>query len=222
MTRIAIIGAHGKVGQQLMRLLYDRGDDFVGIVRSAEHAEDVYRLGGHGSVIDIESATAEQLAGAITGCEAVVFTAGAGAGSGVERKQSVDYGGSVLAAAAAQHAGIRRFIQVSAWGVDHPVAADADATWAAYVAAKRDADAALARSTLDWTILRPGGLTAEDGTGRVMLADAVERGSIPREDVARLIIASILEPRSIGHTWEAVSGDTPIDQAVGALIAAKS
>jgi len=219
MSSVAIVGAHGKVAQQLMRALYDRSDEFVGIVRSTDHAEDIYRLGGEGVVLDIEAASPDMLARAIDGCDCVVFTAGAGAGSGVARKRTVDYGGSVKSADAAQQAGIRRFIQVSAWGVDGDVSSDADETWAAYVQAKRDADAELRTRELDWTILRPGGLTNDPGTGLVRLGDAVPRGSISREDVARLIVAALDNPGSVGHTWEAVAGDTPIADAVAALIA---
>jgi uncharacterized protein YbjT (DUF2867 family) len=201
-----------------MRVLYDLGDDFVGVVRSDEHAEDVYRLGGEGVLLDIEASGAEELAAAIEGCEAVVFSAGAGAGSGIERKRTVDYGGSVKAQEAAQRAGIRRFVQVSAWGVDAPVD-DADPVWRAYVEAKRDADAVLRDSGLEWTILRPGGLTTEEGTGRVTLADSVPRGSIAREDVARLIALCLHEPATIGRQWEVVAGDTPLEEAVRSLVA---
>ncbi|WP_431198202.1 SDR family oxidoreductase [Leifsonia xyli] len=178
MTRVAIIGAHGKVAQQLMRVLYDLGDDFVGVVRNDEHAEDVYRLGGEGVLLDLEKSEADALAAAIDGCDAVVFTAGAGAGSGIERKRTVDYGGSVKAQEAAKQAGIRRFVQVSAWGVDAPVD-DADPVWKAYVEAKRDADAVLRDSGLEWTILRPGGLTTDEGTGRIQLGDSVPAAASP-------------------------------------------
>lgn len=217
--RVAIIGAHGKVAQQLMRVLYDLGDDFVGVVRNDEHADDVYRLGGEGVLLDIEAADASALASAVSGCDAVVFSAGAGAGSGIERKRTVDYGGSIKAQEAAAQAGIRRFVQVSAWGVDAPVEGD-DPVWAAYVEAKRDADTALRASGLDWTILRPGGLTTEEGTGRVTLGDSVPRGSIAREDVARLIALALHEPATIGRQWEVVAGDTPLEDAVRALVAA--
>jgi len=218
MTRVAIIGAHGKVGQQLMHVLYDRSDEFVGIARGADHAEDIYRLGGEGVLLDIETASVDELAAAIDGCDAVVFTAGAGGGSGTERKRTVDYGGSVKSAAAAERSGIRRFIQVSAWGVDSPVEEDADETWAAYVQAKHDADTELRERDLDWTILRPGALTTADGSGRVTLGDSVPRGSISREDVARLIVALLEAPASAGHTWEVISGETAVDDAVAQLL----
>jgi len=220
MTRVVIVGAHGKVAQQLMRVLYDNGDDFVGIVRGEEHADDVYRLGGEGVLLDIEQATPEQLATAFSGSDAVVFTAGAGGGSSIERKRTVDYAGSVKSMQGAVIAGVRRFVQVSAWGVDTPLPEDTEPVWRAYVEAKRDADAVLRESGLDWTILRPGGLTFDEGTGLVTLGDSVERGSIPREDVARLISACIDEPASIGHVWEVVSGSTPIADAVRAQVGA--
>jgi uncharacterized protein YbjT (DUF2867 family) len=220
MTRVVIVGAHGKVAQQLMRVLYDNGDDFVGIVRGEEHADDVYRLGGEGVLLDIEQATPEQLATAFSGSDAVVFTAGAGGGSSIERKRTVDYAGSVKSMQGAVIAGVRRFVQVSAWGVDTPLPDDTEPVWRAYVEAKRDADAVLRESGLDWTILRPGGLTFDEGTGLVTLGDSVERGSIPREDVARLISACIDEPASIGHVWEVVSGSTPIADAVRAQVGA--
>jgi uncharacterized protein YbjT (DUF2867 family) len=221
MSRVAIVGAHGKVAQQLMRVLYDSGDDFVGLVRADEHAEDVYRLGGEGIVLDIEHADPDAIAQAIAGCDAVVFTAGAGAGSGVERKRTVDYAGSVKSAQAAARAGIRRFVQVSAWGVDSPVEPDADPQWRAYVEAKRDADSELRSSGLDWTILRPGRLTFDEGTGDVLLGESVPRGEIPREDVARLIAACLADPATIGRSWEVVSGDIPIAEAVRALTQAQ-
>jgi uncharacterized protein YbjT (DUF2867 family) len=218
MSRIAIVGAHGAVAQRIMSRLYDRGDEVVGVVRNPDHGEDMLRLGGETAVIDIESASVEQLAAAFAGCDAVVFSAGAGPNSGAARKRTVDYAGAVLTADAAKAAGVRRVVQISAIGADEPVAADADPVWAAYVEAKRDADAYLRRTGLDWTILRPGGLTSGAGTGQVTLAEHVERGSIPRDDVAELVLAVLDAPSSIGFIWEAVAGPTPIAEAVAGAI----
>jgi uncharacterized protein YbjT (DUF2867 family) len=217
MTRVAIIGAHGKVAQQLMRVLYDDGDDFIGVVRSGDHAEDVYRFGGEGVVLDIETADAEAIARAIADADAVVFAAGAGPGSGVDRKRTVDLQGALKSQRAAEIAGIPRFIQVSAVGVDEQVAADADETWAAYVAAKRDADAALRDSGLDWTIVRPGTLTLDEGTGLVTIDMARARGSVSREDVARVIAEALRTPATVHTQFELVSGTTPIPDALAAL-----
>jgi len=215
MTRVAIIGAHGKVAQQLMRVLYDQGDEFVGVVRNEDHADDIYRFGGEGVLLDIETADAGALAEAIENADAVVFAAGAGPDSGVARKATVDYGGSIKAQLAAQHAGISRFVQVSAMGVDDPVAPDASESWAAYVAAKRDADAELRRTALEWTIIRPGALTLEDGTGLVSIAPRLARGSIPREDVAAVIAEVLRRPETVHTQFDLVSGPTPIADALG-------
>ncbi|WP_243064676.1 SDR family oxidoreductase [Humibacter sp. RRB41] len=217
MTRVAIVGAHGKVAQQLMRVLYDQGDEFVGIVRNEDHADDIYRFGGEGILLDIETADVDALATAFAGSGAVVFAAGAGGDSGVERKATVDYGGSIKSQTAAQRAGVARFVQISAMGVDDPVAPDATESWTAYVAAKRDADAELRRTALDWTIVRPGALTLDDGTGLVSIAPRLERGAIPREDVARVIAEVLRSPETIRSQFDLVSGTAPIGDALADL-----
>ena len=219
MTRVAIIGAHGKIAQHLMRVLYDNGDDFIGVVRSEDHADDIYRFGGEGVLLDLERSEPEAIAHAVEGADALVFAAGAGPGSGVQRKATVDYEGSVKSQRAAQLAGVRRFVQISAMGVDDPVAPDADETWAAYVAAKRDADAELRRSALDWTIVRPGALTLDDGTGLVSAAPRLARGSIARADVAAVIAAALRLPGTIGVQFDLVGGSTPIEEALTGLAA---
>ena len=221
MTRVAIIGAHGKVAQQLMRVLYDDGDDFIGIVRNEDHADDIYRFGGEGVLLDIERSDSDAIAHAIEGADAVVFAAGAGPGSGAERKRTVDFEGSVKSQRAAQTAGIRRFVQVSAIGVDDPVETGDD-TWRAYVAAKRDADAELRSSSLDWTIVRPGGLTLDDGTGLVEIAHRVQRGPIPREDVARVIAEALRNPGTIHTQFEVVAGSTPVPEAIASIASTRN
>lgn len=219
MTRVAIIGAHGKVAQQLMRVLYDEGDDFIGVVRNEDHADDIYRFGGEGVLLDIEKAQADAIARAVAGVDAVVFAAGAGPGSGVQRKTTVDLEGSLKSQRAAETAGVRRFVQISAMGVDDPVIGGPDETWAAYVAAKRDADAELRRSGLEWTIIRPGALTLDDGTGLIEAGPRLHRGSIPREDVARVIHAALRNPATIHAQFDVVSGSTPIEAAVAGIAA---
>jgi uncharacterized protein YbjT (DUF2867 family) len=218
MARVAIIGAHGKVGQQLMRALYDNGDDFVGVARGEEHAEDIFRLGGEGVMLDLEKTDAGTLGAAIEGCDAVVFTAGAGPDSGVERKRTVDYGAAVLSIEAAKAAGIRRFVQVSAAGVDAPADESRGEQWVAYVAAKRDADQALRESGLDWTILRPTALTNDEGTGRVEIGTSVQHGSIPRADVAATIVGVLENTGTVGEQWEVTGGTTPVAEAIARLV----
>lgn len=217
--RIVIAGGHGKIGLRLARLLAERGDRPVGLIRDPDHAEEVRAAGAEPVVIDLETATVTRLTERLMGADAVVFAAGAGPGSGVERKDTVDRAAAVLCADAASLAGVRRFVLVSAIGVDEGPAPDADPVWAAYVRAKKAADDDIRDrgDALDWTILRPGRLTDDPGTGRVRLAARVERDEIPRDDVAAVIAALLPEPAGIGQCLDLVRGDTPVEQAVAAL-----
>jgi uncharacterized protein YbjT (DUF2867 family) len=165
-------------------------------------------------MLDIEQDGVDHYAAAFAECEAIVFAAGGGPDGNIERKRTVDLGGSLASIEAAQQVGIDRFVQISAINVDRPVPDDAEPVWKAYVEAKRDADLALRDSGLDWTILRPGRLTNDEGTGLVTLGDAVGRGDIPRADVAAVVVAALDNPVSIGRQWDVVGGQTPVDEAV--------
>lgn len=212
--RTVIAGGHGKIALRLERLLAARGDTAVGIIRNPDQADDLRAAGAEPVVLDLESADVEQVARVLRGADAAVFAAGAGAGSGAERKQTVDRGAAVLLADAAERAGVRRFLVVSSMGAD-PEAKDSDPVFAAYQRAKGEADAAVrARGDLDWTILRPGRLTDDPGTGRVHLAPSTGRGAVPRDDVAAVLVALLDTPSTVGLTLELVSGDAPIDSAV--------
>ncbi|MDT0300505.1 SDR family oxidoreductase [Streptomonospora wellingtoniae] len=217
--RIVIAGGHGKIALRLERLLAARGDTPVGLIRNPAHAADVREAGAEPVVIDLEDTTVTQLTERVMGADAVVFAAGAGPGSGAERKATVDRDAARLLADAASLAGVRRYIMVSAIAVDEGPPPGSEPVWAAYVEAKRAADDELRRRSLetDWTILRPGRLTDGSGTGRVWLAPKVERGEIPREDVAAVIAALLDEPAAIGRVLELVGGSTPIRDAVEAL-----
>lgn len=217
MTKVAIVGAHGQIGQLLIKHLVAQGLDAIGIVRKEEQVSTMKKLGAAAVLLDIENATAEQLATCLLGADAVVFAAGAGGGSSAERKRSVDYAGSVLLAEAAQQAGVRRYVQISAIGVDNPLKPDTDAVWKAYVEAKRDADIELKKSGLDWTIIRPGPLTDDPATGLVTLSPDAGRGDVTREDVALVIAAVLQAPTSIGKQWELRGGETPVRDAVAQL-----
>lgn len=214
--RIGIVGGHGKIALQLHPLLVAAGHTPVALVRREEYRADLEELGAEVRLLDIEDAHGEDFVTALHGCEAVVFTAGGGPDGSIERKRTVDLEGSLKSIAAAEQAGIRRFVQVSAINVDSPVPDDAGEVWAAYVAAKRDADAALRDSALDWTIIRPGRLTDEPGTGSVALGADVPRAEVPRADVAAVLAAVIDEDASVGHQWNLVSGDSPVAEAVAA------
>ena len=169
-------------------------------------------------LLDIENQHADAFAHAFAGCDAVVFTAGGGPDGNIDRKRTVDLEGSLKSIDGARAAGIRRFVQVSAIGVDEPLPADTQPVWRAYVEAKRDADAALRASDLDWTILRPGRLTDDPPTGQVELGTDVARGEVTRADVAAVLAAVVDDDRTIGRQWNLVGGSQPIDAAVTSAV----
>jgi uncharacterized protein YbjT (DUF2867 family) len=214
MAKVAVVGGHGKIALQLHPLLVAAGHVPVALVRSDSYRAELEELGAEVRLLDIESSTASEFASAFAACEAVVFSAGGGPDGNVDRKRTVDLEGSLKSIDGAGAAGIRRFVQVSAIKVDQPVADDASPVWTAYVDAKRRADEALRASDLAWTILRPGSLLDDAGTGLVTLDREVERGSIPRADVAATIVAVLDDETSVGGQWELVSGNQPIAAAV--------
>jgi uncharacterized protein YbjT (DUF2867 family) len=216
--RVVIAGGHGKIALLLERLLAGRGDQAVGLIRNPAQAADVQKAGADAVVCDLEAASAGDVAVLLAGADAVVFAAGAGPGSGVPRKDSVDRAASVLMADAAQRAGVRRFVQVSSMGAGQPPRPGTDEVWAAYIAAKTAAEADLRARDLDWTILRPGGLTNAPPTGKIKLAPSpVPRGTVPREDVAAVIAALLDNPGTRHQTLELTSGDSPIAAAVRSI-----
>ncbi|MGP8301003.1 SDR family oxidoreductase [Streptomyces inhibens] len=218
--RIVIAGGHGQIALRLERLLAKRGDEVAGIVRRPEQAGDLLAAGAEPVVCDLESASVEDVARHMEGADAAVFAAGAGPGSGIERKDTVDRGAAALFADAAEAAGVRRFLVVSSMGADREPPEGTDPVFAAYLRAKGAADEDVrARAGLDWTILRPGRLTDDPGTGLATLADATGRGSVPRDDVAAVLVELLDEPGTIGRTLELISGDVPVGDAVRAVAA---
>lgn len=218
--RIAIVGGNGQISRILHPLLVEAGHQPVALVRNEDHRPGLEALGAEVRLLDIEGQDVDGFADAFEGCDAVVFSAGGGPDGNIERKRTVDLEGALKSMTAAEQAGIRRFVQVSAINVDEPVAADAGEVWTAYVAAKRDADIALRASDLDWTILRPGLLTDEPPTGLVALGPDIPRGSVTRADVAAVLAAVVDRDDAIGHQWNLVGGDrsisAAIDEALGA------
>ncbi|QHC20420.1 NAD(P)H-binding protein [Streptomyces sp. GS7] len=213
--RIVIAGGHGQIALRLERLLHARGDEVAGIVRRPEQAGDLLAAGAEPVVCDLESASVGDVARHLEGADAAVFAAGAGPGSGAERKDSVDRGAAALFADAAEAAGVRRFVVVSSMGADREPPEGTDPVFAAYLRAKGAADADVrARAGLDWTILRPGRLTDDPGTGQVTLADATGRGPVSRDDVAAVLVALLDEPGTSGRTLELIDGDVPAVEAV--------
>jgi uncharacterized protein YbjT (DUF2867 family) len=209
---VAVAGGHGQIGRRLLQLLAERVDRARGLIRNPDHAADLEAIGAEAVLCDLEAEDAD-VAGAIAGAHAVVFSAGAGPGSGPERKQTVDLGGAVKLIDAAKENGIARYVIVSSMGADNPP--PGDDTFAVYLRAKAAADDALAGSGLDYTIVRPGSLTNDPGTGRIDAAEHLgRRGRIPRDDVAATLVAVLDEPATIGKTFEILSGEKETAEAL--------
>jgi uncharacterized protein YbjT (DUF2867 family) len=210
---VVIVGGHGKIGLRLVQLLADRGDSPRGIIRKTEQASDLEEIGAEPIVLDIENV--DDISDALAGADAVVFAAGAGPGSGPARKRTVDYGGAVKLADACRSEGVRRYVMVSAIGSNRPE------TWSddmrPYQEAKSEADKYLVESGLDYTILRPGGLTDHPGTGKVQLGERVEYGPVTREDVAAVIAECLVADNTIGKAFDVLNDGTPIEEAVRSL-----
>ena len=211
--RVVIAGGHGHIAQLLEERLSKDGDQPVGLVRNPGHVADLEAIGAESVVLDLERASVTDVAAALHGADAVVFAAGAGPNSGAERKETVDKGAAVLLADAAGQAGVRRYVMVSSMGTDQ-ADPDSDDVFQVYLRAKRAADDDLRRRDLDWTIIQPGHLTDEPGTGAVTLDAAAEARDIPRADVAHAIAVALREPATIGKQFTLVSGPTPVERAL--------
>jgi uncharacterized protein YbjT (DUF2867 family) len=214
--RTVVAGGHGQIALLLSRRLSDRGDAVAGLIRNPAHAADVLAAGAEPVTADLEAVDTATLAAHLIGADAVVFAAGAGPGSGAARKDTVDRAAAVLLADAAELAGVRRYLLVSAMGVDEEP--PGDEVFAAYLRAKAAAERDLRGRDLDWTVLRPGGLTDDPATGTVRLAPQVPPGQVPRDDVAAVLVALLDEPGTAGRTLELVGGDVPIPGAVSQLL----
>jgi uncharacterized protein YbjT (DUF2867 family) len=210
---VVVAGGHGKVGLRLLRLLSERGDRARGLIRDAGQAPDIEHAGAEAVVCDLEAE--QDVSSCVERADAVVFAAGAGPGSGPERKRTMDLGGAVKLIDAARANGIERYVMVSAIGADRPERSSEQMR--PYVGAKAEADRALQQSGLAYTIVRPGRLTDDPGTGRIEAGPEVSRAEIPRDDVAATLAAVLGAENTEGKTFNVVSGDMAVEEAVHAL-----
>jgi uncharacterized protein YbjT (DUF2867 family) len=221
MSRVIVIGGHGKVALLLHPLLAARGDESLGIVRDPAQADDVRATGGVPVVADVESLDVDGLAELFLDevADAIVWSAGAGGGS-ADRTYAVDRDAAIRSMQAAERAGIRRYVMVSYSGSrpDHGVP-EGDSFFA-YAEAKAAADEHLRTTGLDWTVLAPSRLTLDPPTGRVDVIpdDRIgEPSEVTRADVAAVVAASLAQPATIGRTLRFRGGDTPIDDVLAGL-----
>jgi len=213
MTRVVVIGGHGKVALHLERTLSERGDEVTALIRNPDHAADIEAAGARAQVADVENLTTDQIADFLRGHDAVVWSAGAGGGDPA-RTYAVDRDAAIRSMDAAAAAGVRRYVMVSYLGArtDHGV--PQDNSFFAYAEAKAAADEYLRGTDLDWTVLGPGTLTLEPGTGHIEVSPTPAATSVSREDVAAVVAAALADPTTIGSTIGFNSGDTPIAEAL--------
>lgn len=212
---VAIAGGHGQIALQLARRLSGRGESVLSLIRNPDHGDDIRALGAEPVVCDLEQTEAADIASVIQGVSAVVFAAGAGPGSGAERKWTVDRDGAIKLLEAAVQAGAPRYLMVSSTGAEAPP--DNDDVFSVYLQAKAQADAAVQASDRAWTIVRPGRLTDDPGTGRVRLDPEPFRGQVPRADVAAVLDALLEGDRAVGQVLYLSAGEDGIEQALRAL-----
>jgi nucleoside-diphosphate-sugar epimerase len=218
-VRVAIAGAHGKIAQQLTALLVARGDTVTGLIRNPDHAADLEAWGADPVVCDLEHAAVEEIAAAVAGADAVVFAAGAGPGSGAERKLTMDRDGAIkLLDATVAHA--TPYVIVSSIGAESPPPESDDDVFSVYLRAKAAADAAVQESERPWTIIRPGGLTDDPGTGRIRIDVDPFRGRVARDDVAEVLAGVLHDPRANHRILYVNGGEEPIAQALERVLAA--
>jgi len=213
--RVVIAGGHGKIALLLTARLRERGDEVVSLIRNPDHAGDIRAAGAEPVVCDLESATPQQIADAVSAAEQVVFAAGAGPGSGNARKLTMDRDGAIKTLQAATLLGADRFLIVSSVGTEDPP--DGDDTFSVYLRAKAEADAAVMAGDLQWTVLRPGALTDDPATDRVRLSEEPFRGRVPRDDVAASIAALLATPAAVGKVLYVNGGEQSIEQSLREL-----
>ena len=210
--RVVIAGGHGQIALLLEKVLAERGDHPVGVVRNPDHVDDVEATGAEAVVLDLEDTDVAALTDVVKGADAVVFAAGGGPNSGAARKETVDKGAAVLLADAAEQAGVRRYVMVSSMGTDK-ADPDSDDVFQVYLRAKKAADDDLRARDLDWTVVRPGRLTDDAPTGRVQVG-TLPRGEIPRADVASVLATVLTEDATIGKTFDLLTGHQTVEAAL--------
>jgi uncharacterized protein YbjT (DUF2867 family) len=213
--RIVIAGGHGQIARQFGRLVVQAGHEAVGMVRNPEHVPDLEADGIGHAMIDLEATDVAEMTEVVRGADAVVFAAGGGPDGNAERKETVDKGAAIMLADAAEAAGVRRYVMVSAMHTDR-ADPESDDVMHVYLRAKQAADDDLRSRDLDWTVVNPGRLTDDVPTGMVQVGE-LEGGSITRGDVAHVLAEVVDADNTIRKTFDVLGGDVPVKEAVRSL-----
>ncbi|WP_078592896.1 SDR family oxidoreductase [Evansella clarkii] len=212
--KVLIVGANGKIGKHLVSFIKDNENlQAKAMIRKEEQASYFEDLGAETAIVDLEG-DIDTIAKAAEGVDAVVFTAGSGPHTGKDKTIMVDLDGAVKTVEAAKKAGVKRFIMISSFDTRRQAILDAPDSFAPYVAAKHYADEWLRDTDLEYTIIHPGALTNDSGTGSVKVGNDLEVAEVPREDVARVIVAALENDSTIGKEFQVVGGETPVKDAV--------
>src|SRR5215218_6593150 len=215
--KVLVAGAHGKTARRLVRILTEDGHEVRGLVRKEEQMPDVEADGAEAVLVDLEEEEVEGRIGeAVEGCDAIVFAAGAGSGSGAARKETMDYGGAAKLVEAAERHGVSRYLMLSSMGAGDPESGSE--AMQPYLRAKARADERLRESGLRYTIIRPDGLTDEEGTGIIEAAETLgRRGEISRDDVARTFAEALELENTYNRTFVTPHG-TPALMLVATVV----
>ncbi|RKQ34004.1 SDR family oxidoreductase [Oceanobacillus halophilus] len=215
--KVLVVGANGQIGKHLVSFIQDSDKlKAKAMIRKQEQASYFENLGAETAVVDLEG-DIDTIAKACEDVDAMVFTAGSGPHTGKDKTIMVDLDGAVKTVEAAKKAGVKRYVMISSFDTSREAIQAAPSSFAPYVAAKHYADEWLKRTDLDYTIIHPGLLTNDEGTGQVEAASKVERGEIPREDVASVIVASLENDSTIRKEFQIVTGTTPVKDAVKSI-----
>lgn len=216
--KVLVVGANGQVGKHLVSQIQKTDElEAKAMIRKQEQASYFKELGAETVIADLEKDDIDAIAEAAAGVDAIVFTAGSGPKTGSDKTMLIDLDGAVKTIEAAKKAGIKRYVMISSFDTTREAIQAAPSSFSPYVAAKHYADVWLRDTDLDYTIIHPGLLTNDPATGQITAAEKVERGEIPREDVASVILAALKEDSTIGKEFQVVGGSVPVDQAVQSL-----
>jgi uncharacterized protein YbjT (DUF2867 family) len=215
--KVLVVGANGQIGKHLVQMIQKTDDlEARAMIRDENQADYFKELGAETAVVDLED-DIPAIAKAVEGTDAIVFTAGSGPHTGKDKTIMIDLDGAVKTVEAAKEAGVKRFVMISSFDTTREAIQAAGPSFAPYVIAKHFADEWLRDTDLDYTIIHPGILTNDAGTGKVEAAPKVERGEVPREDVASVIQAVLENEDTIGKEFQVVGGNTAVEEAVKGL-----